>query len=880
MLRFFSFVLFVLPFCIFSQESVSFSMLTNDIILIHFDEGYIQHATNGQTNDQAQVFRNQLNTSQIITSNFSISSTSDANYSTGVNPSNVYRKTKPMDYADFCETWQFIPYYGVFGCVNNEDHIDEHWIYLKLSTPLIEGNTYSINFTNSAFPTALTYNLDYSTNTNISQAIHINNTGYSTNAPEKFGYIYQWIGDGGALELASYIGKNFYLIEENSNSVAFTGTVSFRANQNLIETYQGETEGTLNQNFNGTFVYDCNFSNFNQVGTYRLKIEDMGISNPFQISCNVLRKPFEAVMKGIFQNRSGIEIDNPFSESLRPTPHNPILTPGFAGRLKYTSTTWCEVSESDASLDDKALWDAGIQGDLTDSWGWYQDAGDWDGYLRHFEVPAKLLFLYEHQKENFADSQLSIVESGDGIPDILNESRWLIRFMKRVKDETFTKGWTTGGVPGSRIFGDLWGNDLGTDDKIRGSWQDNDRTWVVSGEDMNMTYIFAGLAAQFAFLMERDGYTDPENIDWEQEAIDAFAWAELQYDPNYTCHEIDVKWLKNFASAALYRLTETANYNTQFVNSWNDTGITVSDEFNGYNAFGGYIYAFTNLAKNTSINNQISTLIENTADFNLLNIGNIRACRWGGNPYFPMLVGQPTTPLIFEGYMGYNFLKNTNPTKAESYLTVLHNTSDYFLGNNPLGITWISGYDEHSPTNLLHLDSWATGNGDTKTGYVPYGPWRKTGYNVMGPFHHEWPHQWVYPAIDLWPGHERWFAQRFTALGPEFTIDQNNVNAAAIYGALSGDYTCSDIINEAQLELVPVDHVIIYPNPFNDSFRIKGELDKYDLTIVNQTGQTVMYLPNVGNNFDINTSNLGSGIYFIQVVSDNGAIFLKHIVKM
>ncbi|MEM1214391.1 MAG: hypothetical protein AAGJ82_01810 [Bacteroidota bacterium] len=97
----------------------------------------------------------------------------------------------------------------------------------------------------------------------------------------------------------------------------------------------------------------------------------------------------------------------------------------------------------------------------------------------------------------FQDNELNIPESGNGLTDLLDEARCLLPFYRWLKDETEDKNWTTGGVPGVRILPDLWGPDLGEDNLVRGSWQDTDRQWVVSGEDMITSYLYVGVAAHY-----------------------------------------------------------------------------------------------------------------------------------------------------------------------------------------------------------------------------------------------------------------------------------------------------------------------------------------------------------------------------------------------
>jgi len=490
------------------------------------------------------------------------------------------------------------------------------------------------------------------------------------------------------------------------------------------------------------------------------------------------------------------------------------------------------------------------------------------------------LLTYEHFPNNFVDGQLNIPESNNSLPDILDEARWLLRFYKRLKDETEQKSWTTGGVPGGRIFGDLWGDDL-PNGLVEGSWRDNQRTWVASGEDEATTFYYAAVAAHFQWLLDKEGLSDPENIDWEAEAIDAYNWANNAYDPNAPCHEIQQYWVKNYAAASLYRLTASSAYNGDFVSSWQDSGVDINNGLQVPESFGAYIYqAISGLSKDPAISNEVKSVIEITANFNLVDNIDNRSCRWGGNPYFPMIVGHGTTPYIFEGTMAYALLKNINPSQADIYWENLHTTLDYFMGTNPLHMTWITGLGEKSPTGVFHLDSWASGDGSIKQGIVPYGPWSKESFSNAGPWMHDWATQWVYPPIDNWPGHERWFEQRSAPLTGEFTINQNTVNAAAAYGALSGNYTCSNVTGIPNIE-VSTSCMKIFPNPSLDYFTIQGILPEYNIKVIDASGTLIMNVPNSGSEASINLNNLGAGMYFVKVVNaTNSALCIQKIIKM
>jgi hypothetical protein len=61
-------------------------------------------------------------------------------------------------------------------------------------------------------------------------------------------------------------------------------------------------------------------------------------------------------------------------------------------------------------------------------WGGWHDAGDWDREDWHPTVSNELLLTYELAPHKFRDGELNIPESGNGIPDIVDEARWVSIF--------------------------------------------------------------------------------------------------------------------------------------------------------------------------------------------------------------------------------------------------------------------------------------------------------------------------------------------------------------------------------------------------------------------------------------------------------------------
>lgn len=846
-----------------AAEIVAVQMIHRQLLMVHIDDGYVRHHQLGEMRSNEWVIGEALNVEQATQlDNYLLSSSEDAAYATAQSPIQIYRKSKPTDFTWLCQTWNN-------GCINSDrDHASEHWIYLSLPEPLQEGTAYELNisgWTDSA------YTLLFNSQVYRSEAVHTNLLGYVPSAPEKFGYVYHWLGDGGGLVLEDFAGAPFHLIDELTSQIAFSGELAFRKNEDNQET-AWINESPPHGNFLGATAYECDFSTFQQTGSYRLCVEGIGCSFPFDLAKNTYELPFSAVMNGLYQQRSGIELEAAYTDEPRPVPHHPTLTPGFAGQLVYSTFRYNDFAESDSPAAQKSAIDAAVLGHL-DVWGWYQDAGDWDSYYSHTDVPLLLLWLYEMGNDKFGDAQLRLPEQQNGLPDLLDEALWLPRFHHRLRQELLTKNYGTGGVGGGRVFGDLWGGDELEDGTTIGSWQDVERRWVCTGEDPFMTFKYAGLAAHIAYLLEVNQLTDPNGVDWAQEAQEAYNWA-LQNtragDNNlFGLPLLDVQL---FAAANLYRLTGQSAIHQQYLNWIAQLAAepTLTDEL----MFALFTYTQTRDIRTTD--SEAAELAERLlvaeADFVMEFARDDRTCRWAGNFWMPMLIGQPTTPIINAGVLGHHLLKERNTEKAETYRAGLYSTADYFLGNNPLNMSWIVGVGERYPEEIFNLDSWYIDTDKPRYGIVPYGPWdANRGFNQLGPWNHLWAFEYIYPKEwEAWPGHERWFEQRTAPLTNEYTVHQNLAPSIFVYGylhALTAPKLATSTENTvASNESSPLQ---ISPNPVTDILRIEQIENKIkQYRVFNLRGQLIMQ--GELSESQLSVAHLSKGTYILQLTDDSG----------
>ena len=761
-----------------AAELVEVLPLTDDVLWLHFDEGHVDHHKRGEPRSEETVHIQPLDVDAASRpANYKLTSADDPNYRQPQWPKTVNRKSKGTDFAWFADTW-------VNGrAVNNRpDHTKEHWITLHLPAPLQSGATYKLQ-TGTVASNGREWTLKFDEKATRSEAIHVNLLGYAPRAPEKFAYIYYWSGDGGSLDVQKLKGRLFDLVDQNTGQSVFSGKVAFRAPKSQQET--GHPQDTPpSGSFLNADVCECDFSGFETPGEYVVSVEGVGCSFPFRIDEDVYREAFITTARGLYHNRSGIELTAPYTEFERPAPHNPLKTPGFENKLLYTRVRWQDWGSEGGNPEQLKAQSPGT----IESAGFYQDAGDWDSYPTHLRIPQELLFAYQLAPKNFDDGELNIPESGNGIPDILDEAAWLPRFCYRLRHELLDKKFGTGGI-GLRIAGDAFGGDektLPNGRKVgQGSWDDVDRFWVASGEDPWTTFRYAGTAAHLAHCLKIANVNDPEGVDWEQEARESFDWAVKNRHAND--ENADLAAHRAYAAAALFQLTGEKRFEDQLQKDLRSVqaNTLLADDIR----YGAWLYALTDqTGVNQPLQSRVQQAVRSTADNFLIDTREKRAVRWGGNYWMPMLVGQQTTPWVLEGAVAYEITRESNPDRAKQYLAGLYTTCDYFLGTNALNATWVTGLGPRHPQHVFHMDAWYNGTGKFHPGIIPYGPWKKMKEHGQGPWDSDWPNKTVHPHIDQWPGNERWFDNRCCPLSSEFTVHQNTGPAAALFG-----YLCAPI---------------------------------------------------------------------------------------
>jgi len=747
----------------YGSDWIRISPITGRIIMLQFDDGYIDHYGYHESTDACVTYNFPLDIEKESNPlNYTVSSPDDPDFASGLHPSEIARKSKGHDFSRKCE-------WDLERKICDNDYISYHFIFLFLDKPIKDGHTYVFELNNLAE----NYHVDtlhFDDSRIRSDLIHVTQVGFLPGAERKYAYLSCWLGDKGPLALDDHAGSIFHVRDLYTGESVYQDTIRKRLDFETSTDYDLPQE-EVNKFISMTDVWECDFSSLNAPGEYVVSLENIGCSFPFTIGEDIYREAHYHTTRALYHHRAGMALEEQYTGWHRPRNLHPDDS---VVQFQYTTASWFDYDGAEngdqSDVLSKVLPDTGIT-----TWGWYMDAGDWDGYYSHTKIPRYLMTAWELAPENFADGELNIPGSGNGIPDILDEARWLIDYMDR------TRG-PEGGVAGTRIhpdFYDLQGAGIP-------SWEDN-RIWTIYGEDVQNTFTFAGLAAHLSSCYESLGLNDPASA-WFDKAEDAYDWA-ISHMENLSDH-VNNTWL--YAAACLYKASGTPVYQTHFMNEYekNSGGSYASDNRN----FAIWAYLTTDHpGMDTTRKSLCLEYATSMADADIVNTAEGRSFRVGFNRGFPILVGQSTTPHVFPALVAWKV------TGEQKYLTAAQTTCDYYLGGNPLDMLWMTGYGDRHPLQVLHLDTWfrEDGNNDEMIpGIIPYGATNRDWLNNNGPWAATFARERVYPEMEQWPVYEAYFDNRYAVPTNEYTIHQTIVRGAAIYGMLSGPTDGSFVPNK------------------------------------------------------------------------------------
>ncbi len=179
-------------------------------------------------------------------------------------------------------------------------------------------------------------------------------------------------------------------------------------------------------------VQTIDFSDVTAEGTYTLQADD-DESYPFAISANLYGPLRDDALHYFYLARSGIEIDAALAGDDYARAAGHVSTAGGSDTNQGDYGVPCQPAGDSDSIYGEP-WTCDYTLDVVG--GWY-DAGDHGKYVVNGGIAAyQLMSAYERSlredgagRAAMGDSTLAVPETGNGIPDVLDEAKWELDFM-------------------------------------------------------------------------------------------------------------------------------------------------------------------------------------------------------------------------------------------------------------------------------------------------------------------------------------------------------------------------------------------------------------------------------------------------------------------
>jgi endoglucanase len=407
------------------------------------------------------------------------------------------------------------------------------------------------------------------------------------------------------------------------------------------------------------------FSDFTTPGTYKIISHPSGASYEFTIADDVYDAAYKDVVLMLYKQRCGTELDE-----------------SIAGDYAHGA---CHTDEA-------VVYGSEASGTVDVSGGWH-DAGDYGRYV----VPGAktvqdLLLAYEDYA--YTADDIGIPESGNGVPDLLDEARYELEWMLKMQDKE------SGGVYHKvtcAVFPETVMPEEETDQLI------------LAPISYAATCDFAAVMAKASVV-----YAEYDN-DFAAQCLEAskqaYAYADADTEKSayknpddivtgeYSDSKLTDETL--WAAAELYLATGEDTYKKAVETAMEEK---ISVEF-GWASIGGY--ALYDLAKSDAtdagIKSAATELVIAAADSHVeaceaeaFGTGLARDYVWGSN----MTVANNIQLLLMANRLSAN----------ENYMKYAQLNRDYIFGLNPVGYCYVTGYGTNSPLSTHHRPSQVVGS--------------------------------------------------------------------------------------------------------------------------------------------------------------------------
>jgi endoglucanase len=472
--------------------------------------------------------------------------------------------------------------------------------------------------------------------------IKVNQVGY-TRAAEKYTTVTGWYEDMTAIQA----GTLFRVKRAGDNAVAYVGRLR------LVTNYDRYVSGEK--------ILRGDFSWLSRSGTYYISIDGLSNSPNFRIGNDVFDGLLRDAQRYYYLQRANLELAEPFAEGW---PHPAWHSDDANAPLQSTAAIRKDVSK-----------------------GWY-DAGDFGKYSSPSATAVNdLLWTYETFPSLFADGQLNIPESSNGVPDLLDEIRYNVDFLINLQDGSTFGFW-------SRVF-------------PQGK---NDARYIsdiAGGQTMvKPTAHSAAAVAALAHASIIFRRVDPAYAALCLEAA-RNGWMYLAStpamvpSPDGPYHDNDDANDRFWAAAELFRATGDAEYHEYFLANYRNFAAAFSASENAHGVGGMQLSGFLAYLKSHRRDRSAVRWITNR--FNEWKTFQLQRARgpwrntnddatdyyWGSNA--------PILNTSMDLVIGTKILDSYDDTIVRTVRSNLN----YVLGINPLSLSYVTGHGDNSVSKIF-----------------------------------------------------------------------------------------------------------------------------------------------------------------------------------
>ncbi|WP_341836525.1 glycoside hydrolase family 9 protein [Chitinophaga pollutisoli] len=455
-----------------------------------------------------------------------------------------------------------------------------------------------------------------------------------------------------------------------------------------------------------TIVRMADFSALERKGRFVLRVPGLPPSFPFEIGDAPFRDLAAAALKGYYFQRASMPLEARFAGKWKRPAGHP------------DTRVLVHASAADAKRPEGTV--------IASPGGWY-DAGDYNKYIVNSGITMyMLLAAYEDFPAYFDKFDINIPESGNGVPDILDEVLYNLRWMLTMQDPN------DGGVYHKCTNADF--------DKMVMPHEASKSPRYVVQKSLTAAYDFAAVMAMSARIYGKFSKAFPGLADsCRQAAVRAWEWTELHPDvqngysqkainawvkPPITTGEYgdrDASDERNWAITELYLTLRSGKFQNLLSKVPDDATLPTWSKVGMLGGWSRFRLASTPALKTSRV--QLADALLDKIGENAFGTVMGRAAgdfNWGGNAN----AANQGVMLVY-AYMA---------TQNRKYLDHALSNLDYLLGRNATGYCFVTGFGGKSPMHPHHRPSIADGVKDPVPGLLAGGPNIKMQDNCDYPF--------------------------------------------------------------------------------------------------------------------------------------------------